>query len=104
MLFCILSKYSVVPVISRRVKFDCFLFQVEFMIRKVFYFVCHPTTVLTFDFTNPKWSMHICNVKKNSFPYLPRMSWVGIIIEVVQGESKKSDAFCYSNLPRVTCC
>ena len=22
----------------------------------------------------------------------------------IQGESKKSDAFCYSNLPRVTCC
>jgi hypothetical protein len=31
------------------------------MMRKVFYFVCHPRTVLTFDFPNPKWSMHICN-------------------------------------------
>ena len=27
-----------------------------------------------------------------------------VAIKLVQGESKKSDAFCYSNLPRVTCC
>ena len=69
--------------VIREVKFDRFLFQVEFLMRKVFYFVCHSRTVLTLDFTNPKWSMHICNIEKNSFTDLPRMYCVGIIIEVV---------------------
>ena len=42
------------------------------MVHKVLDFICHPWTVFTFDFVNPKWSMYICNIKKNSFSIPPK--------------------------------
>ena len=49
--------------------------------------------------------MHLVNILRIiTFSFLVGHSILTISDFNIQGESKKSDAFCYSNLPRVTCC